>query len=168
MVLVYKCLKGFCAIFPLIFWHISSAKWKIRKIPSYNLSIISQYWLRGIIRAYSIIVIPDFWVLSLVFFSLFDVFAFIMVLSPPSADSIPSDASSSEVLDLHPRFEGIASGFRVWLPLSMRPYCWRIRFVYCYRQWFGSSTHTHHVQWKFSCCSVAWRAAFRQEFGRFT
>ena len=35
-----------------------------------------------------------------------------MVLSTPLAGSTPSDASSSEALDLHPRFEGETSGIQ--------------------------------------------------------
>ena len=35
-----------------------------------------------------------------------------MVLFPPSAGPNPSDASSSEALDLHPRFEGTTYSFQ--------------------------------------------------------
>ena len=48
--------------------------------------------------------------LSLLIFSLLAVFTFIIVLSPPSAGSTPSDAS--QALDLYPQFEDTTLGFQ--------------------------------------------------------
>ena len=59
------CLNGFCAIFHFLSWHLSSAKWKIRTMLTYNLSIISLFWLRGIISLHSLIADPDYWLWSL-------------------------------------------------------------------------------------------------------
>ena len=62
---VNTCLNGFCAIFHFLSWHLSSAKWKIPTILTYNLSIISLFWLRGIISLHSLIADPDYWLWSL-------------------------------------------------------------------------------------------------------
>ena len=100
MVLVCTCLIGSRFIFHFLCWYLSSEKWKIRKMPTYNLSIISLSCLRGIIRSHSFIVNPDHWLLSLYIFFLLAVFTFIMILSPLSAGSTSSD--DSDALDLYP------------------------------------------------------------------
>jgi len=110
MVLVYTCLNGFRFIFHFLCWYLSSEKRKIRKIPTYNLSIISLSCLRGIISSPSFPVNPDNRLLSLFIFFLLAVFTFIMVLLSPFSCSTPSD--TSYVLEIHPQFEGATLGFQ--------------------------------------------------------